>query len=134
MICDLQVRNWMDVESARRPDEVGSSVRRNPFQLSPSSFHKILKKKLMLVPFRYVCLKTLVIHHHSIQAPQTSEAKAPTLPQEEDSFAISLQKVIIICHFHSWVNTFCHRPRQWFNNLLVSDECWLTLGGHVFNR
>ena len=64
----------MDVESARRPDEVGSSVRRNPFQLSPSSFHKILKKKLMLVPFRYVCLKTLVIHHHSIQAPQTSEA------------------------------------------------------------
>ena len=46
----------MDVESAREADEVGSSLRRNPFNLSRSSLHKILKKKLMLIPFRYVCL------------------------------------------------------------------------------
>ena len=26
------------------------------------------------------------------------------------------------------------RRRSYFKNLLVSDECWLTLGGHVFNR
>ena len=32
------------------------------------------------------------------------------------------------------MSDFFIRPRAWFRNLLVSDECWLTLGGHVFNR
>ena len=26
------------------------------------------------------------------------------------------------------------RPRRYFRRLLISDECWLTLGGHVYNR
>ena len=33
-----QVRAVLDVESARKADEVGSSGRRNPFNISPSSF------------------------------------------------------------------------------------------------
>merc|ERR1711934_392521 len=27
-----------------------------------------------------------------------------------------------------------NQPRAWYRNLLISDECWLTLGGHVMNR
>ena len=46
-----QVRAVLDVESARKADEVGSSGRRNPFNISPSSFHKIAKKKLGLHAF-----------------------------------------------------------------------------------
>lgn len=26
------------------------------------------------------------------------------------------------------------RSKSWYKNLLVSDECWLTLGGHVYDR
>ena len=47
-----QVRAVLDVESARKADEVGSSGRRNPFNISPSSFHKIAKKKLGLHAFK----------------------------------------------------------------------------------
>jgi len=47
-----QVRAVLDVESARKPDEVGCSVRRNPFNISPSSFHKIAKKKLGLHAYK----------------------------------------------------------------------------------
>ena len=34
----------------------------------------------------------------------------------------------------SVVLKFSFRPRGWYRNLLVSDEAWLTLGGHVMNR
>ena len=47
-----QVRAVLDVESARKLDEVGCSVRRNPFNISPSSFHKIAKKKLGLHAYK----------------------------------------------------------------------------------
>ena len=47
-----QVRAHLDVESARKADEVGSSSRRNPFNISPSSFTKIAKKKLGLHAFK----------------------------------------------------------------------------------
>ena len=47
-----QVKAVLDVESARKPDEVGCSVRRNPFNISPSSFHKIAKKKLGLHAYK----------------------------------------------------------------------------------
>ena len=36
----LQVRNWMDVETAREADQVGSSLRRNPFHPSTRSSRK----------------------------------------------------------------------------------------------
>ena len=47
-----QVWAHLDVESARKADEVGSSVRRNPFPISRSSFIKIAKKKLHLHAFK----------------------------------------------------------------------------------
>ena len=47
-----QVRAVLDVESARKADEVGSSGRRNPSNISPSSFHKIAEKKLGLHAFK----------------------------------------------------------------------------------
>ena len=47
-----QVRAHLDVESARKADEVGSSARRNPFPISRSSFIKIAKKKLHLHAFK----------------------------------------------------------------------------------
>ena len=42
----------LDVESARGASEVGSSCRRNPFNISHMSFWKIAKKKLHLHPFK----------------------------------------------------------------------------------
>ena len=47
-----QVRAHLDVESARKADEVGYSSRRNPFNISQSSFIKIAKKKLCLHAFK----------------------------------------------------------------------------------
>ena len=47
-----QVRDALDVESARGADETGSSVGRNQFNISPSTFHKIVKNRLCLHPFR----------------------------------------------------------------------------------
>ena len=47
-----EVSVQLDAESTRRADEPGSSARRNPFNISHSSFHKIAKKKLNLHPFR----------------------------------------------------------------------------------
>ena len=46
-------------------------------------------------------------------------------------------------HVYSCISTsrvskhFLHfliRPDDWYRNLLVSDECWFTLNGHVYNR
>ena len=47
-----EVSAQLDAESERRADEPGSSTRRNPFNISPSSFWKIAKKKLKLHPFK----------------------------------------------------------------------------------
>ena len=41
-----EVAAQLDAESVRKADEPGSSSRRNPFNISPSSFFKIAKKKL----------------------------------------------------------------------------------------
>ena len=47
-----QVRATLDVECARLPGEHGSSKRRNVHNVSPSSWLKIVKKKLHLHPFK----------------------------------------------------------------------------------
>ena len=47
-----QVRAVLDVESGRNANEAGSSTRRNGHNISPSSFFKIVKKKLFLHPFK----------------------------------------------------------------------------------
>ena len=54
-----EVRAQLDIENARKADEVGSSKRRNPFNISPSSFLKIAKKKLGLHAFKLVCCRFL---------------------------------------------------------------------------
>ena len=53
-----QVRDELDVESARNPTDPGSSVRRNRFlnRFSSSSYHKIVREKLKLHPFRSVAI------------------------------------------------------------------------------
>ena len=48
----MQVRAVLEQESMRGADEVGCSSRRNGFDISASTFTKIAKKKLGLVPYR----------------------------------------------------------------------------------
>ena len=47
-----QVAAQLDAESARSADEPGSSTRRNPCNISPTSFFEIVKKKLHLHAFK----------------------------------------------------------------------------------
>ena len=35
---------------------------------------------------------------------------------------------------HTLCSIILFRPDDWYSNLLVSDECWFTLNGHVYNR
>ena len=44
--------DWFSHKSTKKADEPGSSKRRNPFNISPSSFLKIAKKKLKPHPFK----------------------------------------------------------------------------------
>ena len=42
---------------------------------------------------------------------------------------------ILNCHHHHLHHHHCTtRNREWYRNLLVSDEFWLTKEGPVFNR
>lgn len=91
---NIQVRDQLDVESARGAREPGSSVRRNRFlnRLSSSSFHKIVKHKLHLHAFRSVFICGLSHLSDSvidlIKASKNSKTAAAPLPQKKDSLPL----------------------------------------------
>ena len=120
----IKVHDQLDVESARAPHEPGSSTRRNAFlqRMSRASFQRIVRQKLKLHPFR--C---------SLQPAENSEVAPCSSPEKKNPLPVSPEPVS--------VHSFCFkmtelliRPRAWYRNMLVTEECWLTLGGHIMNR
>ena len=113
-----EVRAQLDIESARKADQAGCSSRRNPFNISPSSFFKIAKKKLGLHAFK--------LRKHQKLRRGNKVRRLAFCGQINRRYTLSLMQ-------KTWLNKLS-RQRNFFKNLIITDEAWLTLGGHVYNR
>ena len=96
------VKEVLENEMHRTPDQPGSTCRRNPLQLSKSSFHRIIKKDLGWKPYKIVRRQKL-----------------------------TADNVLMRVQMGRYLST---KPMSYFESLIVSDEAWFTLGGHVMNR
>ena len=84
-----QVRNHLDVESARDPGEGGSSMRRNRWRhlFSPSTFLKIVRKKLNLHPFRWVWSK---MNFQTFSSKDAAPSKTHPTPVCQEEAAVPI--------------------------------------------
>ena len=96
------VENILDSEKDRRPDQPGSSCRRNTLNLTKSSFNRIVRKDLGWKPYKI------------IRRQKITPANAV--------MRLQMARYLV------------SKPKRYFENLIVSDEAWFTIGGHVMNR
>ena len=96
------VKHLLESEKDRKPDQPGSSCRRNMMNISKSSFNRIVLKDLSWRPYKI------------IRRQKISPANADMRLQMGRFLA--------------------SKPKRYFENLIVSDEAWFTMGGHVMNR
>lgn len=96
------VRSLLESEQSRKPDQAGSTCRRNILNISKSSFHRIVKKDLCWKPYRII--------------------RRQKITQANAQMRLKMGRYL------------ARKPKRYFENLIVSDEAWFTLGGHVMNR
>lgn len=137
------VRQLLENEKHRSPDEPGSSIRRNPLNIKRSSFNNIVNKDLAYYPYKIA--KQQKINERNAEHRLAMCRKLARKPVAYyDNLIVSDEAIFSLGgHVHNRKNNVNYsstrkgRPNQWYTERSQGEQrvmalCFMHGSGHVF--